>query len=154
MVETYDRSELINRSIETLAHELRLELIIVAIVIIVFLLHIPSSFVPILTLPTAVLISFVPMYFMGVSANIMSLGGIAIAIGAMIDAALVVVENCHKKLEVRHNNGDETPLFQTVVAAVKEVGPASFYSLLVIAVSFLPIFALECNDNISLCGIK
>ena len=147
LVETYDRSELINRSIETLTHELKLELIIVAIVIIVFLLHIPSSFVPIVTLPTAVLISFVPMYFMGVSANIMSLGGIAIAIGAMIDAALVVVENCHKKLEIRQNTGDETPLFQTVVEAVKEVGPASFYSLLVIAVSFLPIFALEDQEG-------
>ncbi|MCB0403758.1 MAG: efflux RND transporter permease subunit [Bdellovibrionales bacterium] len=147
VVETYDRSDLINRSIQTLTHELRLELIIVAIVIVVFLLHIPSSFVPIVTLPTAVLISFLPMYLAGVSANIMSLGGIAIAIGAMIDAALVVVENCHKKLEVRCRKGVETPLFSTVVEAVREVGPASFYSLLVIAVSFLPIFALEDQEG-------
>ncbi|MEZ4750406.1 MAG: CusA/CzcA family heavy metal efflux RND transporter [Bdellovibrionota bacterium] len=147
LVETYDRSDLINRSIQTLTHELRLELIIVAIVIIIFLLHIPSSFVPIVTLPTAVLISFLPMYLAGVSANIMSLGGIAIAIGAMIDAALVVVENCHKKLELRRKTGEETPLFSTVVEAVQEVGPASFYSLLVIAVSFLPIFALEDQEG-------
>ncbi len=99
IVETYDRSDLIKRSIDTLTHELTLEMIVVGLVILIFLLHLPSALVPIITLPTAVIISFILMYLMDVSANIMSLGGIAIAIGAMVDAAIVVVENTHKKLE-------------------------------------------------------
>lgn len=147
IVETYNRRDLIQRSIETLTHELMLEMIVVALVILIFLLHIPSALVPIISLPTAVVISFVLMYFMGVSANIMSLGGIAIAIGAMVDAAIVVVENCHKKLEEwRESNGKES-LEEVIISAIKEVGPASFYSLLVIAVSFLPIFALEAQEG-------
>lgn len=147
IVETYDRSELIRRSIKTLTNELVLEMIVVAFVITIFLLHLPSSLVPIITLPTAVIISFVLMYLMGVSANIMSLGGIAIAIGAMVDAAIVVVENCHKKLEEWRKGGQRGGANEVIIAAIKEVGPASFYSLLVIAVSFLPIFALEAQEG-------
>lgn len=147
IVETYDRSDLIYGTINTLSHGIMVELLIVAMVITLFLLHIPSSLVPVTMLPLAVLISFIPMYFLGVSANVMSLGGIAIAIGAMIDAALVVVENVHKKMEARRHKGEETPVHQVVLEAVQEVGPASFYSLLVIAVSFLPIFALEDQEG-------
>lgn len=148
LVETYNRAELIQRSIATLTHELMLEMIVVAIVISIFLLHIPSALVPIITLPTAVIISFILMWFMGVSANIMSLGGIAIAIGAMVDAAIVVVENCHKKMEEWRRNGEKDgTIDQVIIAAIKEVGPASFYSLLVIAVSFMPIFALEAQEG-------
>jgi Cu(I)/Ag(I) efflux system membrane protein CusA/SilA len=147
IVETYNRRELIQGSIETLTHELMVEMIVVALVILIFLLHIPSAMVPIISLPTAVIISFVLMYFMGVSANIMSLGGIAIAIGAMVDAAIVVVENCHKKLEEWRESKSKKPLDDVIISAIKEVGPASFYSLLVIAVSFLPIFALEAQEG-------
>ncbi|MCC7442677.1 MAG: efflux RND transporter permease subunit [Bdellovibrionales bacterium] len=144
---TYDRSDLIRRAVATLTHELRLEMIIVSLVILVFLLHIPSAMIPILTLPLAVLLSFIPMHFMGVSSNIMSLGGIAIAIGAMVDAAIVVVENAHKHLEEWEKNGRKEDVKEVVISAIKEVGPASFYSLLVIAVSFLPIFALEAQEG-------
>jgi len=147
IVETYDRSDLISRSIQTLLHELKLELIIVGCVILLFLFHIPSAFVPIITLPLAVLVSIIPMYLMGVSANIMSLGGIAIAIGAMVDASLIVVENCYNKLDKHQREGGTTSVTRVVVDAVKEVGPASFYSLLVIAVSFLPIFVLEDQEG-------
>ncbi|MCB0407868.1 MAG: efflux RND transporter permease subunit [Bdellovibrionales bacterium] len=147
IVETYNRSDLIERSIQTLTHELTLEIIVVALIIIIFLLHIPSALVPIITLPTAVVISFSLMYLMNVSANIMSLGGIAIAIGAMVDAAIVVVENCHKKMEEWKHSGENTSVNEVIISAIKEVGPASFYSLLVIAVSFLPIFALEDQEG-------
>tara|TARA_B100001248_G_scaffold227481_1_gene185941 strand:- start:5618 stop:8881 length:3264 start_codon:yes stop_codon:yes gene_type:complete len=147
LVETYDRSELIKSSIKTLTHELMMEMIVVALVITIFLLHLPSAMVPIITLPAAVVISFILMYLMGVSANIMSLGGIAIAIGAMVDAAIVVVENCHKKMEEWRNGGAKGSVDEVIISAIKEVGPASFYSLLVIAVSFLPIFALESQEG-------
>ena len=147
IVETYDRSDLIKRSIDTLTHELTLEMIVVGLVILIFLLHLPSALVPIITLPTAVIISFVLMYLMDVSANIMSLGGIAIAIGAMVDAAIVVVENTHKKLEEWRESGGKGSMSNVIIEAIKEVGPASFYSLLVIAVSFLPIFALEAQEG-------
>ncbi|MEO5971521.1 MAG: CusA/CzcA family heavy metal efflux RND transporter, partial [Bdellovibrionia bacterium] len=147
IVTTYDRSDLIHRAIQTLKHELTLEMIIVSLVILVFLLHIPSALIPIMTLPLAVLISFIPMYFLGISTNIMSLGGIAIAIGAMVDAAIVVVENAHKHLEEWEKNGKKGDPKEVVISAIKEVGPASFYSLLVIAVSFLPIFALEAQEG-------
>ncbi|MCM2279881.1 MAG: CusA/CzcA family heavy metal efflux RND transporter [Oligoflexia bacterium] len=144
---TYDRSDLIQRAVATLKHELVLEMVIVSIVILVFLLHIPSALIPIVTLPLAVLISFIPMHFMGISSNIMSLGGIAIAIGAMVDAAIVVVENAHKHLEEWERTGKKEDPKEVVISAIKEVGPASFYSLLVIAVSFLPIFALEAQEG-------
>ena len=147
LVTTYDRSDLIRRAIHTLKHELTLEMIIVSFVIFTFLLHIPSALIPVVTLPLAVLISFIPMYFGGISSNIMSLGGIAIAIGAMVDAAIVVVENAHKHLEVWELEGRKGDPKETIIAAIKEVGPASFYSLLVIAVSFLPIFALESQEG-------
>ncbi len=147
IVETYNRSELIKRSVNTLTHELIVEMVVVALIIIIFLLHLPSALVPILTLPTAVIISFILMYLMNVSANIMSLGGIAIAIGAMVDAAIVVVENCHKKIEEWKQGGGEGSIDSVIIGAIKEVGPASFYSLLVIAVSFLPIFALEAQEG-------
>lgn len=144
---TYDRSDLIHRAIATLKHELFLEMLIVSLVIIIFLLHIPTALVPIVTLPLAVLISFIPMYFLKVSSNIMSLGGIAIAIGAMVDAAIVVVENTHKHLEHWHKNGKSGDVKDVIIKAIKEVGPASFYSLLVIAVSFIPVFALQGQEG-------
>ncbi|MCB0365465.1 MAG: efflux RND transporter permease subunit [Bdellovibrionaceae bacterium] len=147
IIETYDRSELIRKTVATLTHELAIEMIVVALVIILFLLHLPSAMVPIVTLPTAVVVSFIFMNLMNVSANIMSLGGIAIAIGAMVDAAIVVVENCHKKMEEWRLAGKNEPLVEVLIGAIKEVGPASFYSLLVIAVSFLPIFVLEAQEG-------
>jgi len=147
IVETYDRSDLISRSINTLTHELFIEMLVVAFIILIFLLHIPSAIVPIITLPSAVIISFILMYFMGVSANIMSLGGIAIAIGAMVDASIVVVENCHKKLEEWTKSKKDKSITDVIIEAIKEVGPASFYSLLVIAVSFVPIFVLEAQEG-------
>lgn len=147
IVETYNRSDLIKRSIKTLTDELIIEMFVVAFIILIFLLHLPSSLVPIIALPTAVIISFILMYLMGVSANIMSLGGIAISIGAMVDASIVVVENCHKKMEEWRALGQKESIDQVIISAIKEVGPASFYSLLVIAVSFLPIFALEEQEG-------
>ena len=147
IVETYDRSQLIERSLATLIRTLTFELLIVAGVILIFLYHLPSSFVPIVALPLAVLLSFIPMYLLDVSVNIMSLGGIAIAIGAMVDASLVVVENCYNRLEQNPSIQDQPSRTQVVALAIKEVGPSSFYSLLVIAVSFLPIFALEQQEG-------
>jgi Cu(I)/Ag(I) efflux system membrane protein CusA/SilA len=135
----YDRSGIINRAIETLKHSLIEEGIVVALVIIIFLLHFRSSLVPIIALPMAVGLSFIPMYFLGINSNIMSLGGIAIAIGAMVDASIVLVENAHKRLE--RAPGDVSQK-EVIIAAAKEVGPSIFYALLIITVAFLPIFAL------------
>src|SRR5438876_616198 len=147
VVTTYDRSDLIDRSIDTLKHTLIEELIIVSIVILMFLWHVPSAVIPILTIPIAVVLSFIPMQATGVTANIMSLGGIAIAIGAMVDAAIVVVEQTHKKLEHWEAEGRQGSAAQVIVDAVKEVGGPSFFSLLVIAVSFMPIFALQYQEG-------
>jgi Cu(I)/Ag(I) efflux system membrane protein CusA/SilA len=147
VVTTYDRSELILRSIDTLKHTLIEEISIVSIVILIFLWHIPSALIPILTIPITVLISFIPMKLVGVTSNIMSLGGIAIAIGAMVDAAVVVVEQTHKKLEEWDAQGRKRDYHEVVVEAVKEVGGASFFSLLVIAVAFMPIFTLEAQEG-------
>jgi len=147
IVSTYDRSELILRSIDTLKHTLFEEIGIVSMVILVFLWHIPSALIPILTIPTTVLISFIPMKATGVTSNIMSLGGIAIAIGAMVDAAIVVVEQTHKKLEIWDAEGRKRDYHEVVIEAIQEVAPASFFSLLVIAVSFVPIFALEAQEG-------
>ena len=122
IVTTYDRSELIERSIETLKGTLIEELLIVSLVILIFLWHIPSAIIPILTIPIAVIISFIPMYGMNITANIMSLGGIAIAIGAMVDAAIVVVEQTHKKLEHWDAEGRPGDFKDVVIGAVKEVG--------------------------------
>ena len=147
IVSTYDRSELILRSIDTLKHTLFEEIVIVSLVILIFLWHIPSALIPILTIPITVLISFIPMKAVGVTSNIMSLGGIAIAIGAMVDAAIVVVEQTHKKLEIWEAEGRRRDYHAVVIEAIQEVAPASFFSLLVIAVSFMPIFALEAQEG-------
>jgi copper/silver efflux system protein len=143
VVPVYDRSELIGRAVDTLKKKLIEEMLIVALVIIIFLSHIPSAAIPIIILPIAVLISFIPMRYMGLTANIMSLGGIAIAIGAMVDAAIVVVENAHKRLAKWRENGSRGDYRDELLIAVKEVAGPSFFSLLVIAVSFIPIFTLE-----------
>jgi Cu(I)/Ag(I) efflux system membrane protein CusA/SilA len=147
VVTTYDRSELILRSIDNLRQTLIEELAIVALVILVFLWHIPSAFIPIVTIPVAVTISFIPMRLFGVSSNIMSLGGIAIAVGAMVDAAIVVVEQTHKKLEIWDRTGRREDYHRVVIDAVKEVGGPSFFALLVIAVSFLPVLTLEAQEG-------
>ncbi len=136
----YDRSALIHRSIETLRHTLIEEAIVVSLVILLFLLHVRSSIVAVLTLPIGVALAFIPMHAMGLSSNIMSLGGIAIAIGAMVDAAIVLIENAHKHLEKAPPGADRT---QIVIDACKEVGPPIFFSLLIIVVAFIPIFALN-----------
>ncbi len=147
LVTVYDRSDLIERSIETLKTTLIEEIIIVSLVILIFLWHIPSAIIPILTIPITVVISFIPMQGLGITANIMSLGGIAIAIGAMVDAAIVVVEQTHKRLEHWEAEGRKGDFREVVVGAVKEVGGTSFFALLVIAVSFVPIFALEAQEG-------
>jgi copper/silver efflux system protein len=136
----YDRSGLIHRAIETLRHTLLEEAIVVSLIIFVFLLHLRSTLVPVLSLPVAVGLAFVPMYFMGINSNIMSLGGIAIAIGAMVDAAIVLVENAHKHLESAEKGANRQ---KVLIEAAKEVGPPIFFSLLIITVAFLPIFALN-----------
>ena len=140
----YDRSGLILRAIHNLKRTLIEESIIVALVCIVFLLHFRSALVGIITLPLGVLISFIIMERQGINANIMSLGGIAIAVGAMVDAAIVMIENVHKHIE--HEGGNK-PHWQLVLDASKEVGPALFFSLLIIAVSFLPVFTLEAQEG-------
>jgi copper/silver efflux system protein len=147
IVTTYDRAELIERSIENLKGTLKEELIIVSIVIIIFLWHLPSAMIPIVTIPIAILLSFIPMQSMGLTANIMSLGGIAVAIGAMVDASVVVVEQIHKKLEYWEAEGRPTDYHNVIITAIKEVGGPSFFALLVIAVSFLPVFTLEAQEG-------
>jgi Cu(I)/Ag(I) efflux system membrane protein CusA/SilA len=145
----YDRSGLIDRAIDNLTHKLIEEMIIVALVCAIFLFHVRSAMVAVFTLPTAILISFIIMRMQGINANIMSLGGIAIAIGAMVDAAIIMIENAHKHLE----HEKEKPLteqmqhWQVIVTSAKEVGPALFWSLLVITVSFIPVFALEAQEG-------
>ena len=147
VVTAYDRSELILASIDNLKRTLIEELAVVALVILIFLWHVPSAVIPILTIPIAVLISFVPMRLMGMSSNIMSLGGIAIAVGAMVDAAIVVVEQTHKKLEGASGSWTAADYRRAIVEAVKEVGGPSFFALLVIAVSFLPVLTLEAQEG-------
>jgi len=151
IVPTYDRSELINRSIATLREKLIEECIVVALVCLLFLWHVRSALVAIITLPIAILASFIPMYYSHLTSNIMSLGGIAIAIGAMIDAAIIMVENAHKSLEQfreehgrEPNNGER---IEVIVAAAKTVGRPLFFSLLVITVSFLPVFSLTAQEG-------
>src|SRR3954466_2004266 len=140
LVTTYDRSQLIKRSISTLREKLIEESIVVALVCLVFLWHIRSALVSIITLPIAIILAFVPMHWLGVTSNIMSLGGIAIAIGAMVDAAIIMVENAHKRLEHAPQGESRST---TLERAAVEVGPALFFSLLVLTVSFLPVFTLE-----------
>ena len=147
VVPVYDRSELILKSIDNLKHTLIEELVIVSLVILIFLWHVPSALIPALTIPIAIIISFIPMRMMGVTANIMSLGGIAIAVGAMVDASIVVVEQTHKKLEEWERTGRREDYHRVVIDAVKEVGGPSFFALLVIAVAFLPVLALEAQEG-------
>ncbi|MFQ5606270.1 MAG: efflux RND transporter permease subunit, partial [bacterium] len=147
IVTTYDRSDLITRAIQTLRQKLTEEMIIVSLVIILFLFHFRSALVPIITLPIAVVISFIPMKYMGLTANIMSLGGIAIAIGAMVDAAIVLVENAHKSLERWELEGQKESRSAVILKSLQEVGKPIFFSLLVITVSFLPIFTLEAQEG-------
>ncbi|MEP6574033.1 MAG: CusA/CzcA family heavy metal efflux RND transporter, partial [Gemmatimonadota bacterium] len=143
VVTTYDRSELIHRSIKTLYRTLIEESIIVAAVCIIFLLHARSALVAIAILPLGILVALAAIHWLGINANIMSLGGIAIAIGAMIDAAIVMVENLHKHIE----HEPDRPHWERVLAAAREVGPALFMSLLIITVSFLPVFTLEDQEG-------
>src|SRR4029079_14414920 len=140
----YDRSDLIYRGIDTLKRTLMEESAIVALVGCVSLLHVRSALVAIITLPLGVLIAYLCMYLLGLSSNIMSLGGIAIAIGAMVDAAIVMIENAHKRLERAAEGKSRTDV---LIEAAIEVGPALFFSLLIITVSFLPIFTLEAQEG-------
>lgn len=145
IVTTYDRSDLIRRSIETLTEEIIKLSIAVCVVCAVFLFHLPSALVVILTLPFAIIISFILMYYLGVTSNIMSLSGIAIAIGAMVDASIIMVENAHKKLEEWEEHGRPGSRVNVIIDAAKEVGPSLFFSLLVITVAFLPVFTLQAQ---------
>jgi Cu(I)/Ag(I) efflux system membrane protein CusA/SilA len=144
LVTTYDRSGLIERSIDTLRGKLIEEMIIVSLVCVVFLWHLRSAFVAILTLPLSILLAFVAMRAIGLGSNIMSLGGIAIAIGAMIDAAIIMIENAHKHLA---GNTGAKPRREILIEAAQEVGRPLFFSLLIITVSFLPIFSLEAQEG-------
>jgi Cu(I)/Ag(I) efflux system membrane protein CusA/SilA len=145
IVETYDRSGLIERAVAHLRDKLAEEFIVVALVCGIFLLHLRSAFVAIITLPLGVLAAFIVMHYQGVNANILSLGGLAIAIGAMVDAAVVMIENAHKKLEGSQATGEAR--WQLIGEAAVEVGPALFFSLLVITLSFIPVFALEAQEG-------
>ena len=152
IVPTYDRSDLINRAVENLRGKLIEEFIVVALVCFAFLFHLRSALVAIVSLPLGVLMAFIVMHYQGVNANIMSLGGIAIAIGAMVDAAVVMIENAHKHIEVWHHTnpgrtlaGDEQ--WRVIADAAAEVGPALFFSLLIITLSFIPVFTLEAQEG-------
>ncbi|MGD0077750.1 MAG: CusA/CzcA family heavy metal efflux RND transporter [Sedimentisphaerales bacterium] len=142
IVTTYDRSDLIKRAIDTLKHQLIEEMIIVSLVILLFLWHFPSAIIPIVTIPIAVLLSFIPMFGMRLTSNIMSLSGIAISIGVLVDGAIVEVENAYKKLQLWEAGGRKGDFHIIRLNALKEVGPSVFFSLLVIAVAFLPVFTL------------
>lgn len=151
IVAGYDRSGLIQDSIATLQRDLLEEAIIVSLVIIIFLFHFRSALIAIVTLPIALLVSFIPIYFLGISANIMSLGGLALAIGVLVDAAIVMVENGYQHLSERQQ-ASETPILEPerreiLIKAAKQVGPALFFSLLIIVVSFLPVFLLEAQEG-------
>lgn len=152
IVTTYDRSKLIDRAVENLSHKLIEEFIVVALVCGIFLWHLRSALVAIISLPVGVLIAFIVMRHQGINANIMSLGGIAIAIGAMVDAAVVMIENAHKKIEAwhRHHPGEELKgdrHWQVMTDAAVEVGPALFFCLLIITLSFIPVFTLEAQEG-------
>ncbi|MEZ5451373.1 MAG: efflux RND transporter permease subunit [Thiothrix sp.] len=144
IIPTYDRSGLIDRAVENLSHKLLEEFAVVALVCLVFLFHLRSAFVAIVSLPLGVLIAFTVMHQQGINANIMSLGGIAIAIGAMVDAAIVMIENAHKHLERKEAGHDH---WETIAQSASEVGPALFFSLLIITLSFIPVFMLEAQEG-------
>ena len=143
----YDRAGLIQESIKTLQRDLIEEAIIVSLVIVVFLFHFRSALIPIITLPIAVVASFIPMYYLHVSSNIMSLGGLALAIGVLVDAAIVMVENGYRHLSERYASPDEADRRRVLIDAAKQVGPALFFSLVIIVVSFLPVFLLEAQEG-------
>src|SRR5205085_9662993 len=151
VVTTYDRSLLIKRSIATLREKLIEESIVVALVCLVFLWHVRSALVAIITLPIAILLAFLPMSWLGLTSNIMSLGGIAIAIGAMVDSAIIMVENAHKFLEhFREEKGRDpsnAERIEVIISAAKSVGRPLFFALLVITVSFIPVFSLEAQEG-------
>jgi Cu(I)/Ag(I) efflux system membrane protein CusA/SilA len=151
LIETYDRSALIKRAVQNLEDKLIEEFIVVALVCVVFLFHLRSSFVAIVTLPLGILASFIVMQHQGINANIMSLGGIAIAIGAMVDAAIVMIENAHKHLEAYKEKYGHMPEgkehWNVIAEAAGEVGPALFFSLLIITFSFFPVFTLEAQEG-------
>lgn len=147
IVTAYDRSTLIQRAIATLRHELVVEIVIVSAVILLFLWHIPSAIVPIVTIPVSVLLSFIPLYMFGVSVNIMSLAGIAISIGVLVDGAIVEVENAYNRLYLWQEGGRQGDFHAVRLEALQEVGPSVFFSLLVIAVAFLPIFTLVDQEG-------
>src|SRR5512136_1071320 len=145
IITTYDRSDLILRAIDTLKEEILKLTLAVSVVCLVFLFHLPSALVVICTLPVAIIISFICMFYLGVTSNIMSLSGIAIAIGAMVDASIIMVENAHKKLEEWEAAGEPGSRIDVIIEAAKEVGPSLFFSLLVITVGFLPVFTLQAQ---------
>lgn len=147
IVPVYDRSGLIDRAMETLKGTLTEELIIVSLIILLFLWHVPSALVPIFTIPISVLLAFIPLYYFGLSSNIMSLSGIAISIGVLVDGAIVEVENAYRKIHLWHEGGRKGNFFDVRLSALKEVGPSVFFSLFVIAVSFLPIFTLVDQEG-------
>jgi Putative silver efflux pump len=147
IVPIYDRSALIRRAIDNVSETLVEVVATVALVVLLFLWHLPSAVIPLITIPVAVLVAFIPFRAMGITANVMSLGGIAIAMGELVDAAIVVVEQTHKKLEEAQREGSTRDHRQIVLDAVKEVAPASFFALLVIAVSFLPVLTLESQEG-------
>jgi Cu(I)/Ag(I) efflux system membrane protein CusA/SilA len=144
---TYDRSGLIKESIGTAQENLFEELVIVSVLLVGFLLHFRSALIPILTLPLAILISFIPFYFMGIGMNIMSIGGIIVAIGDMVDASIVMVDNAHRRLEEWERGGRVGDRTQVLINSAKEVGPSIFASLLVIAIAFMPVFTLEAQEG-------
>ncbi len=147
IVPAYDRSELIEGAIRTLNHTLLEEIVIVSLVILLFLWHIPSALVPILTIPVSVVLAFIPFYFLGLTANIMSLAGIAISIGVLVDGAIVEVENAYKKLQLWDAGGRKGAFHEVRLSALKEVGPSVFFSLLVIAAAFMPVFTLVDQEG-------
>jgi Cu(I)/Ag(I) efflux system membrane protein CusA/SilA len=149
VVTTYDRSDLIYKAVNTLRNEIVILFLVVSIICIVFLFHLPSAFVVILTLPCAVLISFIFLYYLRVTSNIMSLSGIAISIGVLVDASIVMVENAHKKLEETAISHQPSAISQTelVIEAAKEVGPSLFFALIVITIAFLPVFTLQGQEG-------
>ncbi len=147
ITEVYDRSKLINRAIKTLKEKFVEEIIMVAIICVIFLLHFRSSLVAIFTLPLGILISFIVMYYQGLNANIMSLSGIAIAIGAMVDASIVMIENAHKHIEHAKERGEKKDHWQIIMEASKEVGPSIFFAMLIITVSFLPVLTLQAQEG-------
>jgi Cu(I)/Ag(I) efflux system membrane protein CusA/SilA len=147
IVATYDRSELIERSIDVLKKELILAMVVVSLVVLLFLWHVPSAIVPIVTIPVSVCLAFIPMWGMGITSNIMSLAGIAISIGVLVDGAIIEVENAYNKIHRWQAAGGKGDFHEVRLEALKEVGPAVFFSLLVITVSFLPVFTLVDQEG-------